>query len=108
MVVIGLVSESPGFSFCSLHIEGSLVHVTDGTPASNQITQGESKLPPPGIQLRPVQLSVPVPQLRRQKAHLVLLIESLQLSSTDAASPHFFYDRGPLSNRIRLPVLQQR
>ena len=108
MVVIGFVSEGPGFSFRSLHIEGSLVHVADGTPTCNQISQGESELPPPGIQLRPVQLSVPVPQLRRQKAHLVLLVESLQLSSTDAASPHFFYDRGPLCNRIRHPVLQQR
>ena len=108
MVVVGIVPMGPGSLLRRLNVESGFVQVTDGPPACNQITQLVRKELPLRVELWPVQLRVPVPHLRRQEAHFVVLIESLELRPADLLSPQPTDDLGSLCDRVRGPVLEKR
>ena len=86
-MMIGVVSVGPRSSFRRLYVEGGFVHV-DGRPlAGNQIAEREGILSAFSVELGPIELGIPVPELRSEETDLVLGVEALQLGSAHILLP---------------------
>ena len=108
MVMVGVVSGSPGPLLRSLHVERGLIHVAYGPAAGDQVPQCQCELLASRVQIRPVKLSVPVSHFRRQEGHFVMQVELAQRRLADLGAPHLPNDLGSLFNRVRAPVLEKR